>query len=774
MDANSKLINCEVYQPIVEGRVRVYGNDNVFYGNTVIADTLDNFGWYYELTVHGDLLNQGVIQDDSQTLYLKIDGSIINDGEWKNNYTYLNDVNVQHITCLNGNCFSGYQFESNNTHDVYFDAYNYFDNVRIDFHDNSIRMSANDTLRIHNAFLYRCKVYGDTSSVFWGEGDAGIDAMYVDHVELHNITMKGIVQVNGNDCSTYGLITNNAILMNTGWYNTLNIHGDIINNRLVQNSAFSFTINVEGDITNNGSWFNSNTSLTGTTDQTVTIQNGHIIQCHLSFVSDISTSPYQWVWNGSAIASSALFSGENSQSLHLNAATTANYNGIYYCNTGGGTSRNIIINDASNRAMILAFLEGAFNGANMNTILNASHLIPLTQPFDILPWNYSGNETVASMPDADIVDWVLLEFYDAVDAASAAAATPFARRACFLKKNAEIVDIDGGSLVSFSGTVSNHLFVKVVHRNHLDILSAYPANLNSYYYYYAFYGSIDQAYEGNQKMLNGQAVMIGGDVNADGVINASDKPFADGQAGKNGYYSSDLNLDGQVNNMDKNDIWYENTSNFAACSGNFIDARDGQSYSMVQIGNQCWMAENLNIGTMIDAGTDMTDNGILEKYCYNNTAANCDTYGGLYQWNESMQYSTVTGAQGICPDTWHLPTDEEWKTLEMFIGMSQGEADSYGWRGSDEGGKLKETGLSHWSSPNTGATDMYAFSGLPAGYRSLSADFLHSSLRAYFFTSDASGTEQALARDLDSGNAQIFRSASQYKNYGFSIRCIKN
>ena len=79
------------------------------------------------------------------------------------------------------------------------------------------------------------------------------------------------------------------------------------------------------------------------------------------------------------------------------------------------------------------------------------------------------------------------------------------------------------------------------------------------------------------------------------------------------------------------------------------DTRDGQEYSTVQIGSQCWMAENLNIGIMIPGANTMGNNEEIEKYCYNNDESNCDIYGGLYQWNEMMQYTTTPGVQGICP-----------------------------------------------------------------------------------------------------------------------------
>jgi len=87
----------------------------------------------------------------------------------------------------------------------------------------------------------------------------------------------------------------------------------------------------------------------------------------------------------------------------------------------------------------------------------------------------------------------------------------------------------------------------------------------------------------------------------------------------------------------------------------------------VMIGEQCWMAENLNIGEMIDGSQSMTENGIIEKYCYDNDPENCETYGGLYQWDEMMEYVTDTAVQGICPAGWHLHTDHEWKVLEGTV-----------------------------------------------------------------------------------------------------------
>ncbi|MCD4680222.1 MAG: hypothetical protein K8S00_07525, partial [Bacteroidales bacterium] len=129
------------------------------------------------------------------------------------------------------------------------------------------------------------------------------------------------------------------------------------------------------------------------------------------------------------------------------------------------------------------------------------------------------------------------------------------------------------------------------------------------------------------------------------------------------------------------------------CGKPFTDLRDGQAYNTVQIGDQCWMAENLNIGERISSSMNQTNNGVIEKYCINNPG-NCDEYGGFYQWNEMMEYSTIAGSQGICPNGWHVPTYDEWTILYSYLGGYE-----------VAGGKMKESGTLHWLPPNTGATN---------------------------------------------------------------------
>ena len=107
---------------------------------------------------------------------------------------------------------------------------------------------------------------------------------------------------------------------------------------------------------------------------------------------------------------------------------------------------------------------------------------------------------------------------------------------------------------------------------------------------------------------------------------------------------------------------------------------EGNTYNTIIIGTQCWMAENQNIGVRIDGGIYPGDFEI-QKYCYDNLESNCDIYGGLYTWQEAMDWVEEEGAQGICPDRWHIPTDGELLVLADALGGKP-----------IAGGKMKTTG----------------------------------------------------------------------------------
>ena len=93
----------------------------------------------------------------------------------------------------------------------------------------------------------------------------------------------------------------------------------------------------------------------------------------------------------------------------------------------------------------------------------------------------------------------------------------------------------------------------------------------------------------------------------------------------------------------------------------------GKIYNTVRIGKQCWLKENLNVGIMIDGINNATNNGIIEKYCWDDDLSKCELYGGFYQWKEAMLYDTTERAQGICPPGWHIPTYAEFQICSTAV-----------------------------------------------------------------------------------------------------------
>ena len=195
---------------------------------------------------------------------------------------------------------------------------------------------------------------------------------------------------------------------------------------------------------------------------------------------------------------------------------------------------------------------------------------------------------------------------------------------------------------------------------------------------------------------------------------------------------------------------------------------DGNTYNTVKIGNQWWMVENLKTthyanGDPIPDGTGAGDiSGETDPkywFAYDDDLNNVSTYGRLYTWY------TVTDSRNVCPDGWHVPSDAEWTQLSDSLG---GE--------SVAGGKLKETGTTHWDSPNTGATNESGFTGLPGGLRySKSSDGFGIMGRASYFWSATEFHISAYARYWPLGYNYAGMSPYDYgKSGGFSVRCLKD
>jgi len=207
-------------------------------------------------------------------------------------------------------------------------------------------------------------------------------------------------------------------------------------------------------------------------------------------------------------------------------------------------------------------------------------------------------------------------------------------------------------------------------------------------------------------------------------------------------------------------------STIKICEEASVQDADSNTYNTLAIGSQCWLDRNMNVGTRISVATAQTNNSTLEKWCYSNSDANCTTNnpnkpdGGLYQWNEAMQYSTTPGARGICPVGFHIPTDQELHTLEKFLldGGATCSATRVGYGCAPSGTKLKPGGRS-------------LFEWNLAGY-GVSGFFYNRASYGYLWSSSESGGS-AWVRIVLSGDAQVFRNAGG-KTVGCSVRCLQD
>jgi len=209
-----------------------------------------------------------------------------------------------------------------------------------------------------------------------------------------------------------------------------------------------------------------------------------------------------------------------------------------------------------------------------------------------------------------------------------------------------------------------------------------------------------------------------------------------------------------------------------ACGDVLIDTRDNKTYTTALIGAQCWFKQNINVGTITaGANTQGTSCSSIQKYCYSDTESICTSDGALYQWDQAMCGSITAGSQGICPTGWHIPTHDEWTTLERSVCASGTcttdfpyDITTLGWRGTNEHSKLSTFTL--------GGTNSSGFTIILAGARDLTGGFFVRTSSAFIWSSVQSGGN-AWRRYLRSDFAGVDRNAD-LKAYGFSVRCLKN
>jgi uncharacterized protein (TIGR02145 family) len=204
---------------------------------------------------------------------------------------------------------------------------------------------------------------------------------------------------------------------------------------------------------------------------------------------------------------------------------------------------------------------------------------------------------------------------------------------------------------------------------------------------------------------------------------------------------------------------------------------DGNEYETIKIGMQWWMTENLRVtryqnGDSVRHEPDDDLWPVLTEGAYSiydHHGANIIPYGLMYNWY------AATDERNIAPEGWHVATDDDWKELEVYMGMPESELEVYQWRGTNEGEKIKETGTLHWVAPNAYASDEYGFKARPNGFRS-KYGFNGLAHQAYFWTSsifNGATDTYGWARSLHRDRTEIGR-VYYDKTNGYGIRCVKD
>lgn len=200
----------------------------------------------------------------------------------------------------------------------------------------------------------------------------------------------------------------------------------------------------------------------------------------------------------------------------------------------------------------------------------------------------------------------------------------------------------------------------------------------------------------------------------------------------------------------------------APCKETPVVTYGGIAYPTIQIGNQCWMAQNLNIGDFLHTDENMANNGKIEKYCYWNDSTMCERMGGLYQWDEMMQYVSDEGAQGICPEGWRIPTLADFDTLRKNVN------NNLRW--------LCDNSDYHWMLRSEDSLKVSGFNLRTTGRYNAEIDEFTG---IYKYARTWSSTISADAENEPTNlNVAVYYSTGVYhqniKNNACSVRCIKN
>ncbi|MCD4698909.1 MAG: hypothetical protein K8S16_21985 [Bacteroidales bacterium] len=549
---------------VIKGYFHIGSNPVEFHGTVFNFGILQNqFDNFYTITFIGDLFNNSTIKNNQNGNGLDVDinKNMTQNGTWENRTTSLIGTNIQ--TLFLRKEFAGeYLIDNNPSSSLALEDKIVFIGTGIDLGGSVVQIPDYSMIYIKQGYITNCEVQSTVMDF------ALLDDSWCANITLPETRIYGNCQVKNNveflgDVYIKGSLQNHF----DGNYE-LTFPADLYNHGGIHNNLNTLKITLAGNLFNNGDINNESLILSGSTDQGIQLQNGNVINGALMFYTN-SADNFEWHKDGLSLASDPEFAGVFNDTLTFLSTVTDNKTGTYNCLTGMGWSRNIIIDTINNqfRLDINVLLQGPFEETEMATGLNTLGQLPLFQPYNCFPWYYPGSESVILIPGSNVVDWILVELKESPNAASANQSKIFDKMAVLLLNDGSVVDLDGSSNLTFYRDISDSMYVNIIHRNHLSIMSASGLSEQNSIYNYDFIADSLAAFGGEislQKLSSLPQVkygMISGDANSDGAVNETDyEDFWIPFVGRQIFYDpKDLNFDCQVNNRDKNDAWFGNT-----------------------------------------------------------------------------------------------------------------------------------------------------------------------------------------------------------------------
>jgi len=370
----------------------------------------------------------------------------------------------------------------------------------------------------------------------------------------YNVTISNCEITNSANSGIYGLNNSSPIIINTIIENNTD-HGFLLTpyQYLVTPSLTNCIIRNNGD---NGIKIKENVDMQFGNDLSEwnDIYDNGLYNIYNENPNDVDAQYVYWGTTDSAQISAGIY--DYNEDIDF---------GVVKFNPWTNTTHDSLFPGAPVILDLKVFLEGPFNGAAMNTSINEAGFVPLSQPYNTAPWNYTGTESVPTVP-VDVVDWVLVELRDAVDAGSADPSTMIEQQAGLLLNNGQVVGLDGDNMRwIMPDEIENNLFVVVWHRNHLGVISSDAVTESGGLYIYDFTQPEGQAFGANSQVSLGNDAygLISGDGDANGIIDSYDNASVwTTNAGGSGYLQGDYNLDGQQDNPDKDAYWLMNKDKF--------------------------------------------------------------------------------------------------------------------------------------------------------------------------------------------------------------------